>query len=199
MIAQTAAVPVSSRAQNTARALYAVATLVTLWALGGGDMAAFWARSPLLAVAAIALGLGALAFEKRLGLLSRPSRQELMVGLGSGLALAAPTVVLIVAASRSVNMPEFLRSTVSDFHGPGLLGVLVCGLLWPLGCELISRGVLQPVWGIGNVAFLDALTVGFGTQRVIPFALTWGFGYFWGALARRAGCLAAMLTHLSWH
>jgi hypothetical protein len=48
------------------------------------------------------------------------------------------------------------------------------------------------------VAFLDALTVGFGLQRLVPFIVVWIMALFWGFVAKRNGLGAAIVSSMLW-
>ena len=177
-----------------ARLLYAVNTLVALWAFSGGESSSFW---PKLWVLAVSLAVSA-GFASKL---VKPvfSRATWFVGAGSALATALPFVVLIVLAHKSpASVPDWIAGGVAAFKGPSLWAFLLATALIAPSWEWISRGVIGPDWGMGGIAFLDALTVGFGSQRFLPFAIVWAMGVFWGWLAQKTSLAIAIVSHTVW-
>lgn len=178
--------------------LYGVSTLFALWSLSGGDPALLWSRQLSLGVVLFAMGLSALVVTGRARSL-RPHSASLMLGAASALGMAVPVVALIWMG-RHLN-PEsvpFLHASLDVLRPPHFGHVLVGALLVGAGHEMISRGFLSPAWGLGGVAFLDAVAVGFGLQLFVPFLVIGICGYLWGILAQRFGLATAVLSRTLW-
>lgn len=172
--------------------LYGAQVLAALWALGGGESGVFWSRQYLLAVflAAIsAIGLKVLAQPWPYPFRASDARDAWRTAL-----LTALPVLIALFAVKHYGHGAWLAAVTPPHIGAALFFSFV---LSPLA-EIPLRGLLVPAWGIAGVAFLDALTVGFGIQIFAVFVAYWAMGFVWGKLAQRAGLRTALLTRILW-
>lgn len=181
----------------TPRVCYALCSLVALWAFGGGDAQLFWNRQWLLAPLVLAAGFVGIFLTGQIEKLFA-STEHVKKGLMIGLISALPFVALIFMAHKSAGLPDWIITSINNSKVPSFLGVFLGAFLLAPGWELVSRGLLQPVWGLGSVAFLDAITIGFGSQTLLPFAVLWAMGLFWGWIRVRFSLHSAVLAHVTW-
>jgi|GEM_PF-1174142 len=170
---------------------YGLSTLVFLWGTGGGSWDVALPRLGGMGALALALAYGFFA------LLRQPERLRgrpgsFALGLGVGLAAFLPVLVL----SYLIRHTGFAWQP--DLPRPNVTQALVAALFAAPAIEIIGRGLLQPAWGLGSVAFLDALTFGFGTQNFAVFLATWALSYTTGHLERRFGLFAAIVARVTW-
>lgn len=178
---------------------YGIGTLVALWALGGGEAGLFWTRVPILALSLALIAGGLLLFLNDRKSLFAYRRESLTMGLISALIAALPTIAILwIGKSLSPESVPVLKTGVEFFKPSGYAVVLLASLVLAPSHEIISRGYLVPAWGIPGVAFLDALAIGFGSQKLLPFLLYWALGYFWGFLSKQYGFVSALVSRCVW-
>jgi hypothetical protein len=170
---------------------YGLLTLLFLWGTGGGSWEVALPRALPVGLAALAMSFAALRAADLTDAL-KPREGGLRIALGAGVALFVPALVAIWLV-RYGNV-----SWQPDLPRPGLVAAAAGGLLWASSMEILGRGLLQPSWGLGSVAFLDALTLGFGTQNFAVFVSTWLVSLSTGVIAKRFGLAAAVLVRVTW-
>ncbi len=171
---------------------YGIAALASLWALGGGNINLFWNRLLILSLILVGLAATTVIQQKKQSLLQF-NRKDLKLGFGTGLLTALPFIAVIFWLKRG---PD--AHLVNVLMPPGIFSILVISFLAAPASEIISRGFLVPAWGLGSVAFLDALTIGFGIQMLIPFLVSWGMGYVFGTLSLRFSVMTAIISRCIW-
>lgn len=119
-------------------------------------------------------------------------RPGLNLAAAAGLVAFLPVLVLVYLVRHGGLFWQ------PDLPRPGLLPILAAACLLAPSQEILGRGLLQPAWGLGSVAFLDALTFGFGTQNFAVFLGTWGMSYVGGILRHRFGLAAAITARSVW-
>jgi len=171
---------------------YGLAAIVSLWAMGGGNIDLYWKRQLVLAVVMIALAaLNILTAKKKHLLKADP--KSIRLGLISGLVSALPIVAMIIYLKTKGGAPWILELIPPNFGA-----IIIFALLLSPAAEIISRGFFLPAWGLGSVAFLDALTVGFGLQKLYPFLAIWAMGFIWGTLSTRFTLMTAVISRAIW-
>lgn len=178
---------------------YGLGTLLALWALGGGEASIFWSRVPCLALGLALIAAALVVILKERKTLFAWRRESLTMGLLSALIAALPTIaVLWIGKSLSPESVPVLKTGVAFFKPASYLAVVLAAFVVAPAHEIISRGFLVPAWGIPGVAFLDAIAIGFGSQKLLPFLLYWAFGYVWGFLAKQYGLMCALISRVAW-
>lgn len=179
---------------------YAIATLIVLWTGAGADAAAMWSRAPIGSILLAVLALVVLKLEKKPELLKR-DRRAAMIGMSTG-ALCGLAALLVIYFGRHMGdaLPWWWTNGVNalaplaDARTNAALSALVAALVGAPAVAILSRGLLQPSWGLGGVAFLDAIAFGFATQNFVVFLFVWGVAFLTGRLALRFGTVAAAVA-----
>lgn len=144
---------------------YGLSSLVFLWMGAGGDLSAFWARVPLgTFLMLVILGIPLWKFRKDVGLTREHLNSRLV------------PVFAIVWVAVGYFLFYLSKDTTPMGNPPLMSAIIFCFVLFPLW-DLAYRHFLAPGWGIGSVAFLEAITWGFALQNLFPALLMFAFGY----------------------
>jgi hypothetical protein len=182
---------------------YGVASLALLWSSGGGDFGLIAGRSWIFALIMAACAAGALKWEQSretsgsslLEQLRHPTPRKVAVGWGAALAIYLPLLVafMVLLSSKS----PWLASSQGFLHAfkpDSWLAIIAWSFIAAPAAEILVRGCFVPVWGPGWIAFLEALTVGFAFQHVLPFGLSWAWGWIGFFIVRTHGIGPAALA-----
>lgn len=173
-------------------ALYGSVTLATLWALAGGVDQLLWSRQYLCAILCWVFVIAALkALKKPLGFSFNEIRLKEAV-----LSAAIPAALMIVLYA--VSKSHIAIENLTAMKPSSLVAALFFSLVLSPALEITSRSLLQPAWGLSGVAFLDALTFGFGLQVAAPFFAFWIMAYLWGRLLQRSNLSTVVASRVLW-
>lgn len=177
------------------QAIYGLGTLLCLWAFAGGNIETLGARSSFLAVG---LALLAIIFyanpknKQKTKLKVRP--QDLKIAVPAAILATVASIAVVLVAKQ---FPAF-QSYIAQWKLLPVPGILLLALIAQPAAEYLTRTFLQPAWGLGSVAFLDAITVGFGLAHVLPFLLMLGASYFFGFLFSKYSLGASVVARTLW-
>ena len=158
----------------------------------------------LLSVALAAVGVGwrtrrnSSAALRRLGL-RLPLKRDWTTGLASGVAMYVAVGIFTSLWRSSVGEADFAIQTEAaralfDSFNSSLLAGLMLALLSAIGEEILFRGAMQPVFGIGitSLAF-SAIHMQYAQSPAI--AIIFGVSLAFGVLRSRGSTSAAIIAH----
>ncbi len=175
------------------QALYGLSTLIILWALAGGQIDLLNSRSPALGLGLVLMTLAARAYTKTIKE-SLLKVSDFKIAIPAGLVLTGLSFGFIALVKNT----SFLGGDLSDWKNLSVSSIIFISFLAQPAAEIISRKFLQPAWGLSSVAFLDAVTVGFGAAHAIPFFIFWGTSYLLGRLAMKYTLGSALVARVLW-
>ncbi len=162
---------------------YGLLSLSFLWIFGGGDFSVFGVRSLIAGTVLCLLLINDLKSLKSEILNFRSLKIALFLALGLGLILGVAfhfsnklEFGVILAGGPLAWFKQLGESLKSAPAIVSVLGALPLVAAW----ALVSRKLLQSDWGLSGVAFLDALTIGMGSQSAALFMFTYLIGLFCG-------------------
>lgn len=173
-------------------ALYGSVTLASLWALAGGGDQLFWSRQYLCALLCwvfVIIALKALKHPLKISFAQIQLKEAILTA-----AVPAALMIAIFAIAKSHMAIENLIAVKPASIIAALFFSLVLSPAW----EIASRALLLPSWGLSGVAFLDALTIGFGLQVAGPFFAFWIMAYLWGKLLQRSNLSTVLASRVLW-
>ncbi len=180
---------------------YGITTLLLLWGLAGGDASLMWARLPLVSVITFVV---ALFFTKLIPLQMIPKvsldlkdKKNWTLGLGIGFGVAIPAAVLAVLLKKNIIFSS-LNESALFLQAPSIVSIILISFVLSSGLEIIYRGILAPQWGASSVAFLQAITIGFGTQKFLPFAGIFLMDWFSGFLTQKFNLSLNLVSRALW-
>jgi hypothetical protein len=166
------------------------------------SLPALWTQAAMLVfIAFVGVGWGTRrslrATLARLGLV-RPTRHQVLVGIGCALALVpAVMVVEAVAQALGFGVSQDVESLTEQLVGPlfeSPLGILSIGLAAAIGEESLFRGAAQPRLGLLLTAALFALLhSNYGIS--LSTGIVFGLGLVLGGLRIRYNTTTTMITH----
>ena len=173
---------------------------------GGVGLAELWAQQLMMAFWAF-VGVGWLSRRSlprvlaRLGL-EKPTRRQILIGVGVALAMVPVVVTLEALAAQLGIGPEqavedLMELLLGDLFTT-LPGILTIGLAAAIGEETLFRGAIQPRFGLLLTSAMFALVhsnYGISFATLVVFIL----GLVLGVLRRRYNTTTSMITHATYN
>lgn len=171
--------------------IYGLATVASVWAMGAGNAELLWSRVPALGLILMVLAISSLVVTQQLEALKKEKMNLLMGGV-SAIATAIP-FIFIAYLLKKTSLLGYEFPTPS-----GIVGVLSFSLLVAPASEIIYRKFIFPKWGLSTAAFVEALTLGFGSHYFFFFLAFFIMGHVWALLFSKYGLKTVIFSRALW-
>ena len=176
------------------KVVYGVFTLAMVWAWAGADTSHFWARQILvclISAGAIFLYVKSHGVDDFGKYFNKQSYVEGLKKSGLVSLIASAIFVVIAWLLHSVN-----PWNLTHLNAPPIWAALIFIFLFSPILETCSRYILQPHWGLGGVAFLDAVTFGFAAQNIYVFLFIYLSALYCGVLFSKHGLQTSIVARV---
>jgi hypothetical protein len=163
--------------------LFAILCIGFLWVFGAGDFGLLFLRSLIVFAIFLPLTWQEFKLHKQELCSKKFFLQGLSVGVGTGIlffALRYASTFFEPSIYLGGGLWGWIQSLTTALQNHSSVLIFLGGVLMSIPWAIVSRKYLQRDWGLGGVAFLDAVAVGMASQNAGMFFAVFGFGYIWG-------------------
>jgi hypothetical protein len=161
--------------------IYGFSSVLGLWAWSGGNLDYMWPRQGILAGLLLLMTLIGLRLSNQMSSSQKIDLKDIKKTVTIAVVVAVICILGLLLVQNGIFKPHW-NSAIQSAKASKPLMAILGAIAVAYGLESISRGLLAKAWGVGGVAFLDALTAGVGAQHIGVFLGVYLIAFTMGVL-----------------